>query len=62
MSVSHRHQEIGRERARGVPALRVRFHRVEYGSSVAIRYAQQIAWVRFVGTHAQYDQIDAETV
>ncbi|WP_197037136.1 type II toxin-antitoxin system HigB family toxin [Halomonas sp. SYSU XM8] len=45
-----------------MPALRVRFHRVEYGSSVAIRYAQQIAWVRFVGTHAQYDQIDAETV
>ncbi|WP_407920555.1 type II toxin-antitoxin system HigB family toxin [Halomonas litopenaei] len=35
---------------------------MEYGSSVAIRYAQQIAWVRFVGTHAQYDQIDAETV
>ncbi|WP_083517737.1 type II toxin-antitoxin system HigB family toxin [Halomonas chromatireducens] len=22
---------------------------------VAIRYAQQIAWIRFVGTHAQYD-------
>ena len=29
---------------------------------VAIRYDLQIAWVRFVGTHAQYDEIDAETV
>lgn len=29
---------------------------------VAIRYTQQIAWVRFVCTHAQYDRVDAETI
>lgn len=34
----------------------------KYRIIVAIRYAQQIAWVRFVGTHAQYDQVDAEAI
>lgn len=34
----------------------------KYRVIVAIRYAQQIAWIRFVGTHAQYDQVDAETI
>lgn len=34
----------------------------KYRVIVAIRYDLQIAWVRFVGTHAQYDQIDVETV
>ncbi|MHB0774530.1 type II toxin-antitoxin system HigB family toxin [Halomonas sp. WWR20] len=34
----------------------------KYRVIVSIRYAQQIAWVRFVGTHAQYDRVDAETV
>lgn len=34
----------------------------KYRVIVSIRYLQQIAWVRFVGTHAQYDRVDAETV
>ncbi|MED5501044.1 type II toxin-antitoxin system HigB family toxin [Salinicola sp. LHM] len=34
----------------------------KYRVIVSIRYSQQIAWVRFVGTHAQYDLVDAETV
>ena len=34
----------------------------KYRVIVAIRYSQQIAWVRFVGTHAQDDHVDAETI
>lgn len=34
----------------------------KYRVIASIRYTQQIAWVRFVGTHAQYDQVNAETV
>nr|WP_297456445.1 type II toxin-antitoxin system HigB family toxin [uncultured Halomonas sp.] len=34
----------------------------KYRVIVSIRYTQQIAWVRFVGTHAQYDQVNAETI
>ena len=29
---------------------------------VAMHYNRQIAYIRFVGTHRQYDQIDASTV
>jgi mRNA interferase HigB len=29
---------------------------------VALAYKTQIAFVKFIGTHAQYDAIDAETV
>lgn len=29
---------------------------------VAMHYNRQIAYIRFVGTHRQYDQIDATTV
>lgn len=34
----------------------------KYRVIVAIRYDLQIAWVKFVGTHAQYDEVDAENV
>lgn len=34
----------------------------KYRVILAIDYQRQLAKVRFVGTHAQYDQIDAETV
>lgn len=34
----------------------------KYRIVTAIDYEKQIAWIRFVGTHSQYDQINAETV
>lgn len=34
----------------------------KYRLVAAIEYSHQIAWVKFIGTHAQYDQIDVETV
>lgn len=34
----------------------------KYRVILAIDYERQIAFIRFVGTHAQYDQINAETV
>lgn len=34
----------------------------KYRVVLAIDYQRQLGYVRFVGTHAQYDQIDAETV
>lgn len=34
----------------------------KYRVIVAIDYGRQIGWIRFVGTHAQYDKIDAEGV
>lgn len=34
----------------------------KYRVILAIDYQRQLAKVRFVGTHAQYDQINAETV
>jgi mRNA interferase HigB len=33
-----------------------------YRVILAIDYERQLGFVRFVGTHAQYDQINAETV
>ncbi|MNQ54678.1 MULTISPECIES: type II toxin-antitoxin system HigB family toxin [unclassified Pseudomonas] len=34
----------------------------KYRLVVSIDYGHQIAWVKFIGTHAQYDQIDVESV
>lgn len=34
----------------------------DYRLVVAMHYNRQIAYIRFVGTHKQYDQIDATTV
>lgn len=34
----------------------------KYRVILAIDYERQVAFIRFVGTHAQYDKIDAETV
>lgn len=33
-----------------------------YRLVVAVRYDKQIMFIRFVGTHAEYDRIDASTV
>ena len=34
----------------------------KYRLIVAIDYQRQVCFVKFIGTHRQYDQIDAETV
>lgn len=34
----------------------------KYRLVVEIQYQAEIAWVKFIGTHAQYDKINVETV
>ena len=34
----------------------------KYRLVVELQYRAGIVWVKFVGTHAQYDQINVETV
>ena len=34
----------------------------DYRLVLAMHYNRQIAYIRFIGTHRQYDQIDANTV
>ena len=34
----------------------------EYRLITAIDYQKQIAWVRFIGTHKEYDKIDAKKI
>jgi mRNA interferase HigB len=33
-----------------------------YRLIVKINYAYQMCWIRFIGTHAEYDKIDATTI
>ncbi|WP_315968372.1 type II toxin-antitoxin system HigB family toxin [Thauera aminoaromatica] len=34
----------------------------DYRLVVAVRYTSTTMFIRFVGTHAEYDQVDAETI
>ncbi|MDT4288831.1 type II toxin-antitoxin system HigB family toxin [Methylomonas sp. MO1] len=34
----------------------------KYRPALEMQYRAGIAWIKFVGTHAQYDLIDVETV
>jgi mRNA interferase HigB len=34
----------------------------KYRMVVEMQYRAGIAWIKFIGTHAQYDKIDVETV
>jgi mRNA interferase HigB len=34
----------------------------KYRLVVEMQYRAGIAWVKFVGTHAEYDQVDVETI
>jgi mRNA interferase HigB len=34
----------------------------QYRLVVAIQYAHRIVFIRFIGTHAEYDRIDAATI
>jgi len=33
-----------------------------YRLIVKVNYAYQMCWIRFIGTHAEYDKIDATTI
>lgn len=51
-------------KAKSVGGDRIRYDLVggDYRLIVAFDFERQIAFVKFIGTHAEYDNIDAETV
>ena len=51
-------------KAKGLNGERVRFEVAggDYRMIVAVQFKAGIVWVKFLGTHAQYDRIDALTV
>jgi mRNA interferase HigB len=51
-------------KAKALNAERVRFEIAggNYRLVVAIKFTARIAFVKFIGTHAEYDRIDALTV
>jgi len=51
-------------RAKSVSGDRIRYDFVggDYRMIVAFDFGHQIAFVKFIGTHAEYDKIDAATV
>jgi len=51
-------------KAKALDGERVRFEVAggNYRLIVAFHYRLQIAWIKFIGTHAEYDKIDALTV
>lgn len=51
-------------KAKTINRERVRFevHGGNYRLIVAFKFTAGIAWVKFIGTHADYDRVDAATV
>ncbi|HMK89263.1 MAG TPA: type II toxin-antitoxin system HigB family toxin [Methylocystis sp.] len=51
-------------KAKALNAERVRFEVAggNYRLVVAFRYDLRIGWIKFLGTHAEYDRVDALTV
>ena len=51
-------------KAKALNAERVRFtvHGSDYRMIVAFDFRRQIAYIKFIGTHAEYDRVDALTV
>jgi mRNA interferase HigB len=43
-------------------ALKTWYYEASYRLIVAIRYDLGIIFIRFIGTHAEYDKVDAEIV
>lgn len=50
--------------AKVINAERIRFkiHGNDYRLIVSFKFSAGIAWIKFIGTHAEYDRVDAATV